>query len=111
MSPFEEQIAKDNAAVFVNDMEFAEKHDLNGVQALAVVQKLSITSDISTGNVATDNVYGLYGEAVMVNFSAEILPELPAYGDPYMLDGKQYIVNSCNNDMGIITLELLGNER
>lgn len=108
---FRDEVAADNLNIFLNSEEFAELHNLNGVEALAVVQKLSTNSDISTGDVATDNVYGLYGEAVQVNFSADIMPELPAYGDPYMLDGKQYIVNSCNNDMGMITLELLGNER
>lgn len=108
---FKEQIVADNLGTFLNAEEFAELHDLNGVQALAVVQKLSTNSEVSTGDVATDNVYGLYGEAVQVNFAADLLPELPAYGDPYILDGRQYIVNSCNNDMGMITLELLGNER
>ena len=29
---FKEQIAVDNAAVFLNDMEFAELHDLNGTE-------------------------------------------------------------------------------
>lgn len=46
---------------------------------------------------------------VLITF--DIMPELPGYGDPYDLDGKHYIVGSCSNDMGIITLELIGNER
>lgn len=111
MMSFRDEIAADNLTVFLNAEEFSEIHNLNGIEALAVVQKLSINSEISSGDVATDNVYGLYGEAVMVNFSADILQKLPAYGDPYMLDGKQYIVGSCSNDMGMITLELIGNER
>lgn len=108
---FREEIAADNLDVFLCQEEFAEMHNLNGIEAIAVVQKLSTNSKLSTGDVAVDNVHGLYGEAVMVNFSADIMPELPGYGDPYDLDGKHYIVGSCSNDMGIITLELIGNER
>lgn len=108
---FRDEIAADNLAVFLNAEEFSEIHNLNGTEGLAIVQKLAVNSDISSGDVATDNVYGLYGEAVMVNFSADILQTLPAYGDPYLLDGKQYIVGSCSDDMGMITLELIGNER
>ena len=32
---FKEQIAADNAAVFLNEMEFAELHDLNGTECKA----------------------------------------------------------------------------
>lgn len=108
---FREEVAADNAAVFVNCEEFAEIHNLNGVQAAAVVQKIAVNSDISCGDAEVDKIYSLYGETVVVNFQSQFLREKLSYGDPYTLDGEQYIVKSCSDDMGIVTLELIGNER
>lgn len=108
---FKDEIAADNLEVFMNDLEFAEKHNLNGVICLAVVQKMLTSSELSTGNLVTDDIYNLYGETVQVNFLAEHLAADLAYGDPFVLDGTQYIVKTCNNEMGMITLELIGNQR
>lgn len=108
MKTFKEQIAADNAAIFINDMEFADTHDLNGTECKAVVQ------DISVAEVAEDfgQAYtGIYGSRVQVNCLKESLPEVPVPLQVFVLDGKIYQVESCADDMGILTIQLAVHDR
>ncbi len=103
MKTFKEQIAADNAAIFINDMEFADMHDLNGTECKAIVQ------DISVAEAAEDfgQAYtGIYGSRVQVNCLKELLPEAPVPLQVFVLDGKMYQVESCADDMGILTIQL-----
>ena len=111
MTPFEEQIAADNAAVFINGSEFAGTHNLNGVECLAIVQDVSTAEKLSIG-LSADNTYpGLYGSRVMVNCKAEDLSSIPVFGMAFELDGQLYTVEACDEDMGLLTIQLIGNER
>lgn len=111
MTPFEEQIAKDNAAIFVNDMEFAEKHDLNGTECKAIVQDISIAQSLSVQTGKDDFYPGVYGSRLQVNCLKDDLPEVPVYGMRFYLDGKMYEVESVGDDMGILTIQLVANDR
>lgn len=89
MKTFKEQIAADNAAIFINGMEFADTHDLNGTECKAVVQ------DISVAEAAEDfgQAYtGIYGSRVQVNCLKQSLPEGPVPLQVFVLDGKMYQV-------------------
>lgn len=112
MTPFEAQIALDNAAVFLNNMEFAQKHTLDGVECDAIVQNISVAESLSTGNADNDTYPGVYGKRVQVNVLASDLPDgPPVYGRVFDLDGEEYLVESCADDMGILTIQLIENER
>ena len=111
MSPFEEQIAKDNAAVFVNDMEFADMHDLNGTECKAIVQDISVAQSLSIQTGKDDNYFGIYGSRLQVNCLKDDLPEVPVYGMRFYLDSKMYEVESVGDDMGILTIQLVANDR
>lgn len=112
MTPFEEQIALDNAAVFINDMEFAELHDLNGTQCKAIVQDISVAESLSTGSADADTYPGLYGKRLQVNVLASDLPGgAPVYGRVFELDGEEYLVESCADDMELLTIQLIENSR
>ena len=39
------------------------------------------------------------------------LPELPVYGQLFGIDDKQYLVESCADDMGVLTIQLVANDR
>ena len=39
MKTFREQIAADNTAAFINSLEFADKHNLNGTECSAILQR------------------------------------------------------------------------
>lgn len=110
MTEFEKQIAADNAAVFVNEMEFAGKHDLNGTTCKAILQDISVAdADIDARNRIAYG--GIYGSRLLVNCLKADLPEVPALGSGFNVDGKFYFVESCADDMGILTIQLAANER
>lgn len=111
MTPFQEQIAADNAAVFINDMEFAELHNLNGIECKAIVQDISIAQSLSIILGKDDNYYGIYGERLQVNCLKADLPEVPVYGMQFYLDDRLYEVESTGDDMGILTIQLVANNR
>ena len=101
MKTFREQIAADNTAAFINSLEFADKHNLNGTECSA----------ISTGPGSSQTYAGIYGSRLQVNCLAEALPELPVYGQLFGVNDKQYLVESCADDMGILTIQLVANDR
>lgn len=112
MNPFHEQIAADNAAVFLNEMEFAQKHMLDGVSCTAIVQNISVAEPLSTGSTDDDTYPGVYGRRLQVNVLAELLPDgPPVYGRVFNVDGEDYLVESCADDMGILTIQLIDNDR
>ena len=49
MKPFREQIAADNTVAFINSLEFADKHNLNGTECSAILQDISVAEGLSTG--------------------------------------------------------------
>lgn len=108
---FKEIVANDNANVFINGNEFADTHNLNGVECLAVVQDVSTAEKLSIGLGAENTYPGLYGSRVMVNCKAEDLPSIPVSGMAFELDGQLYTVEACDEDMGLLTIQLIGNER
>ena len=73
MTPFREQIAADNAAVFINDLEFAAEHDLNGNVCKAILQDISVADDVDGKNIVTYG--GVYGSRLQVNCLKSSLPK------------------------------------
>ena len=111
MTPFQEQIAADNAAVFINDMEFAELHNLNGVECKAIVQDISVAQALTIQQGKDDYYPGVYGSQLQVNCLKADLPEVPVYGMRFYLDEKMYEVESVSDDMGILPIQLVANDR
>lgn len=111
MTPFQKQIAADNAAVFLNEMEFAELHDLNGTECMAIVQDISVAQSLTIQQGKDDYYPCLYGSQLQVNCQKADLPEVPVYGMRFYLDDKMYEVESVGDDMGILTIHLVANDR
>lgn len=107
MKTFREQIAADNTAAFINSLEFADKHNLNGTECSAILQDISVAE----GTGSSQTYPGIYGSRLQVNCLAEALPELPVYGQLFGVNDKQYLVESCADDMGILTIQLVANDR
>lgn len=108
MSGFKSIVAKDNEAVFLNLEEFAGIHDLNGVKCRAILQNYSVADELSSGQTVH---FGLYNTLLLVNCLAQDLPEIPAYGQTFRVDGKLYMVQDCAATMGILTIKLEANDR
>ena len=47
----------------------------------------------------------------MVNVKTEDLPEVPVEGQSFYVDDKLYMVESSANDMGMLTIQLVANDR
>lgn len=110
MKTFKEQIAADNAAIFINDMEFADMHDLNGTTCKAIIARQTRKETFLTG-ADYDSYDGLYGVEVVVRCCVGDLPEIPVNGQRFDLDGEIYMVDSCRNDMGMLRIVLHGEMR
>ena len=111
MSGFKDMVAGDIENVFLNLDEFAEEHDLNGTKCKCILQDESVMEDLSIDEQMSQSYPGLYGSRLLVNCKKADLPEVPVTEQMFRVDGKLYIVESCNNDMGMLTIQLVANER
>lgn len=111
MSGFKDMVAADNEKVFLNLDEFAEEHDLNGTTCKCILQDVSVTENKGIDDDLNPNYHGVYGSRTLVNCKADDLPEIPVTDQAFYVDGKLYVVESCNADMGMLTIQLVGNER
>ncbi|MFR3114506.1 MAG: hypothetical protein ACLTM5_01090 [Dialister sp.] len=111
MSSFKDYIAADNKNVFLNEQEFAEKHKLNGLECVAVVQEVVINDDLTT-ETATAAKYtdAMYGSGCIINVKKSDLPYVPETGDTFRLDGKYGQVVLCKDDEGILIITWAVNE-
>lgn len=111
MSAFKDQVTADNTAVFMNAAEFAELHNLNGTDCVAILQDISVAESLSTGAGTTQTYPGIYGSRMQVNCKKSDLPEMPVTDQVFTVDGKLYLVESSANDMGMLTIQLVANDR
>lgn len=111
MSSFKDYIAADNKNVFLNEQEFAEKHNLNGSECVAVVQEVVINDDLTTETAAAAKYTdAMYGSGCIINVRKFDLPYIPETGDTFRLDGKYGQVVLCKDDEGILTITWAVNE-
>lgn len=105
---FREQLQADIDAVFLNDSEFAEMHQLDNVECLAVVSNDTTAKNSRNlgGPRMTD---GLHGDYATVAVKKSDLPRVPVQGNNFKLDGKLYKVASCTEDMGMLNITLVAN--
>lgn len=106
MPGFKDYLASD-ISVFFNSDEFAELHDIDGQQVLAVV-------DIDILKVRSDRraerYDGVYKGEVTVYVKAADLPSRPVHGQHLRLDKKLYLVAECTENMGVLEITLEANE-
>lgn len=111
MSAFRDQVRED-WDVFINEEEFADLHNLNGIECRAILQDTSSVDDLTnSASRRTVPHYDLYGSTVIVHCRTEDLPEIPVYGQTFTVDDKLYLVQSVVEAMGILTIALEANDR
>ncbi len=111
MSGFKDMVAADIDNVFLNTDEFAEEHNLNGTICKCILQDESVMEALSIDEQMNQNYQGLYGSRLIVNCKAADLPMVPVTDQTFRVEGKLYLVESCANDMGMLTIQLVANER
>ena len=112
MISFKEQVEKDNGDTFLNLSEFGEEHELNGTLCTCILQGDTIQQVLSIGEGISKNYPTIYGADLTVNVKASDLEEeTPVYGQLFTVDEEIYIVQSVKEDMGMLTIGLVENER
>lgn len=108
---FKEQLLEDIDAVFLNDEEFAEMHNLNGITAIAIVQQTVVNDDLtSTNNEEVRYHDGLYAKGAIINVRKSDLPGIPIPGAVFYLDEAYGHVVAANDDEGLVTITWAANE-
>lgn len=111
MSYFKDMVAEDNGTVFLDMEEYGEIHEINGVPVRAIIQDVTSSSEATTGGSVTQIYPGVYGSHMAVNCRKEDLDEVPVYGMALDVDDHIYMVEQVNDDMGMITIILVANDR
>lgn len=111
MNTFKSQVEKDNGSVFLNPDEFGATHTINGKEVQSVVQNVLTSAEATTGGSVKEIYPGVYGSHVMVNCMKKDMEEMPVYGMVIDLDDHEYMVEQVNDDMGMLTILLVANDR
>lgn len=111
MSGFKNMVARDIEDVFLNIDEFAAEHNLNGTTCKCILQDVSVAEALSIDEQMSQSYPGLYGSRLLVNCKKADLPEVPVTDQQFRVDGKLHIVESCADDMGMLTIQLIANDR
>lgn len=107
LNDFEKMVMADHKNIFLNANELRKMHNLNGTKCIASVQTLSTPNQLSMN----EDYIGLYGSKIYVFCDKIDLPEVPVYGQSFSLDDKFYLVENCSNDMGMLKITLVANDR
>ncbi len=112
MSTFKDQVEKDNANVFLNLEEFGETHELNGIPCTCILQGDTVQQTLSIGDGINKTYPTIYGADITVNVKkADLEGEIPVYGQLFHMDDDTYLVESVKEDMGMLTIGLVANDR
>ena len=106
MSAFKDMVEADISNVFLNLDEFGEIHNLNGSDCACVIS--SDKTDDRTANIqgGRRTPEGLHGDYITVCVKTADLPKIPVQGTNFKVDGKRYTVDTCTDDMGVLTITL-----
>lgn len=103
---FKDFVASDISKVFINADEFAELHNLNGTRCYAVAEGLTDKQHVQ---IMGQDVDGLIYDTIIVHVAKESLPEVPEYNQVFEFNGRIMLVQSVEDDMGMLTIILRGN--
>lgn len=112
MSAFKDQVDSDISLVFLNCEEFAETHNLNGLECECIIQSPTTHEKFITG-ADYDGYEGIYGNTLIIHVKQSEIAELPEERKPiegqiFRVDNVIYKVIDCVEEMGMITITLGG---
>ena len=103
---FKDFAQNDIEKVFINSNEFAEVHNLNGTQCYAVAEGLTDKQHVE---IMGQDIDGLIYDTIIVHVAKRDLPEVPEYNQIFSFNGRIMLVQSCEDDMGMLNIVLRGN--
>lgn len=106
MSAFKDMVATDIGNVFLNDMEFADEHEVNGKRMRLIIDN---NEQIEREKRLNQHMDGIYVKQMLVFLSAADFGKLPKHGALLTLDGKDYRVTDAIDEMGVYSITLEAN--
>jgi len=100
---FKDILLRDIHAVFLNQEEFAEEHTVNGRPMPIQVDENELLERDKAAGTHQD---GLYKSRRLIYVSASDFGSRPAIGSLLDLDGRQYKILDCKDEVGILSIEL-----
>lgn len=104
MPGFKDYLAAD-LNTFLNQDEFAEPHNIDGVEMPVITD-----SDILKERPQKPNVDGVYTGEITVFVRSTDLPDRPVKGQHLRLDEGLYMVLQCTESNGMLEITLEANE-
>lgn len=109
---FKEQVALDNARVFINPDEFGEPHNLNGRPNIMCIIDNNEMIDRERRYEYRHSLYadGVYLKEILIFVNGIYLDnQLPKIGKLFTFDGKDYTVSDAIDEGGIFSITLEAN--
>ena len=105
---FKQQIDIDIGGTFLNPLEFADEHYLNGEMITAVVDSDEFRE--RTSRISSNFAEGVFTHGVVVFVKRGDLSRDPVTGENVMLDDQHYYVMNDEHESGMLILTLGGHE-
>lgn len=103
MSAFKDAVANDVMAVFLNEDEFADVHEING-------ERVSCVIDTDLTNGAGANLEGVFVNTLNV-YVREGDIDTPVEGAILSVDGSMHLVRSVSVENGMLVIAAEANEQ
>nr|DAE59487.1 MAG TPA: ATP-binding sugar transporter [Caudoviricetes sp.] len=103
---FKDMATADVASVFLNPDEFGETHNLDGVSCICVVSRDETEGKSAALPGGRRTPDGLHGDYLTVCVKKSDLRRIPKQGENFKVDDKRYTVDSCSDDMGMLTITM-----
>lgn len=108
MSAFKDAVSSDIKGVFINALEFADEHTINGETVICVVD----TDLIKERGTPSSSEYaeGVFLEQISIFVDKDDLPRVPVKGEMLRLDGDRYLVDNVSENMGVLEITIEDNQ-
>ena len=102
---FKAQIAADISLVFLNDLEFADGHELNGKTLKVIIDDNELV-ERDKAQLMSTSIDGIHKTRRLIYVSESDFGSRPAPGMIVTLDGKPFRAKNCTAEAGILGIEL-----
>lgn len=102
---FKEQIAADISGTFLNCLEFADTHTVNGKEMAVVVDDNELL-ERDKAKILAAQTEGIYKARRLIYVAKAEFGPRPAQGVSLTLDRRAYRVKTCTEEAGVLAIEL-----
>lgn len=107
---FKDAVAADVKNVFINGLEFAEEHDIDGNLIQVVIDDDVLDERSGRDGGGLPYADGVFRSMKKLYLAEEDLPRRPVKGELLSLDDEHYLVDECVSNMGVLEITIEANE-